>query len=121
MPDSVESRLMRLEQAEARLEERVLQHETDIRSLAPLIAQMAVLNSDLRHLQEGVSASYKRIDELAKAFEEDRRRRDKDREEEAERREDKRSETNWKRIGLLAGACGVLLSNTVAILVTVLH
>lgn len=58
-PDSPETRIGRLEQKVAKLEQRVDDHEIDVRAFAPMTASHAVLTEQMvtvqRHLQSIVS------------------------------------------------------------------
>jgi flagellar biosynthesis chaperone FliJ len=59
MPDSIEHRLAHLEQSNARLEQRVEDHENDIRAFAPLVASQAVLQEQMIQLRQAIDSLQK--------------------------------------------------------------
>lgn len=75
-PDSNETRLGRLETAVARLEARTDDLSTDVRTLTPLIVQVAEIKITMNQVQAEAHATKDAVDQLTKTIE---RRRDDER------------------------------------------
>ena len=109
-PDSVESRLGRLEQGLARLEQRVDDLATDVRVMAPLIVQMAEQKLQMTHLERAVDECAGRVAALRKELQEAEERRETERK--AERRDSRKN--RWT---LISGVAFVVLSTVGSLIV----
>ena len=109
-PDSVETRLGRLEQGMARLEQRVDDLATDVRVMAPLIVQMAEQKLQMQHIETEVAACAEKVSTLRKELQDAEKAREAQRQ--AERRESRRN--RWT---LLSGVAFVVLSTVGGLIV----
>lgn len=120
MPDSEASRL-------ARLEQRVEDHDTMIRTVAPLSTQAAVLTAEMTHMRDEVrdlegSVADNHRDVLGRfsALDEAQRRRDEERKAEDERRADVEATGRRQLRMALYGLIGVLGAAFIGALATIL-
>lgn len=99
-PDTPETRIGRLEQAVARIEQRVDDHEVDVRAFAPMIASHAVLTEQMMNVQRQLQGVISRMD-------------DDQKEREHRQAESSKDSRQWRRTILLFG-----LTSFVSILIT---
>lgn len=118
-PDSIETRVGRLETSVAKLEQRVETHETDIRAFGPLVQSHAVLQErigrmgqDINGLAENQRAIVERLDAEARERQSERelqRQRD-------EEREDRERRDRFVRLTTLVTLLLVFVSTTAAVI-----
>lgn len=95
-PDSPEARLGRLETAVARLEQRTDDLSTDVRTLAPLIVEVAKIQVAMSQIQVEARSTHQAVDDLKRSIE--------------KRREDERKDSKSFRLLLLGIGLTALLS-----------
>ena len=95
-PDSPETRLGRLETAVARLEQRTDDLSTDVRTLTPLIVQVAEIKITIAQVQAESRATHDAVDALKRLIE--------------GRREDERKDSRSFRNLLIGVGVAALLS-----------
>ena len=108
-PDTPESRIGQLEQQVARMDQRVQDHEVDIRAFAPMTASHAVLTQQMISFQKTLDSVVRRLD----ADQKDR---------EARQADASKDSQQWRRTILLFGVTSFIsiLIAAATILVTVL-
>lgn len=120
VPDSDSSRL-------ARLEQRVNDHDTMIRTVAPLSTQQAVLNAEVSHLRDDLRGVGDDVEGLVKDMQarfdrlaEDQRKRDEARAAEDQRRDEAEAAGRRQLRMALYGLIGVLGAALIGALATIL-
>jgi chromosome segregation ATPase len=134
MPDSPEYRISQLEQAMSAVRQRTDDHETDIRSFAPLVVAHAQVEVKLAGIQlaldalrkdwrEDVEHFDKQVRDLNAALEVDRKDRDRMRREREEREHERERKDRRYRIATWIAAVGMAMtfvSTTVGVLALVI-
>lgn len=120
VPDSDSSRL-------ARLEQRVNDHDTMIRTVAPLSTQQAVLNAEVAHIRDDLREVGSDVDGLVKEMRDrfhrladDQQKRDESRVAEDQRRDEAEAAGRRQLRVALYGLIGVLGAALIAALATIL-
>lgn len=105
-PDSPEARLGRLETAVARLEQRTDDLSTDVRTLTPLIVEVAKIQVGMAQIQVELHATAQAVAEVPRRLDREAEARRKGQEERAVN--EQRDSRNFKRTMIGVGIAAVL-------------
>jgi predicted nucleic acid-binding Zn-ribbon protein len=122
MPDSPEYRISQLEQLGAALKQRTDDHESDIRSFAPLVVAHARLEEKLASLQEAITGLRGSISGLTQEIEAERERVNEIRRKREEQERERENRDRRYRIATWIAAIGMFLtfvSTTVGVIALV--
>jgi outer membrane murein-binding lipoprotein Lpp len=105
-PDSPEARLGRLETAVARLEQRTDDLSTDVRTLTPLIVQVAEIKITMAQVQAEAHSTNEAVGRIVARM--DREVEERQRGQEKRREDERRDSKNYRRTLIGIGIAAVL-------------